>query len=240
MDQNLEKIKSEYFSKIDFIQTASELENIRIEIFGRNGKINQLFSEIKNISPENRKQFGADLNQLKTELENKLKHKLNYLETHHDASLPPKKIYDLRSTIYDLPKIGHLHPVTQTERQLNQVFRKLGFSVYNSPEIVTDEFNFERLNVPKNHPARDMQDSIYIKEPEYLLRTQTSAIEAYLLSQKSKDLPIRAAFPGSVYRNEKVNRSNHFVFHQYQAVVVDKGITMKDLIGTRDLMFNTL
>ncbi len=240
MDQNLEKIKSEYFSKIDFIQTASQLENIRIEIFGRNGRINQLFSEIKNISPENRKQFGADLNQLKTELEDKLKYKLNLVETNHDASLPPKKIYDLPSTIYDLPKVGHLHPVTQTERQLNEVFRKLGFSVYNSPEIVTDEFNFERLNVPKNHPARDMQDSIYIKEPEYLLRTQTSTIEAYLLAQKAKDLPLRAAFAGSTFRNEKVNRSNHFVFHQYQAVVVDKGITMKDLIGTMDLMFKTL
>ena len=240
MDQNLKKTKSEYLSKIDSVQNTADLENIRIEIFGRNGKINQLFSEIKNISPENRKQFGADLNQLKTELENYLKNKSNNVETHHDASLPPKEIYDSQSTTYQLPKVGHLHPITQTERQLNEVFRKLGFSVYNSPEVVTDEFNFERLNVPKEHPARDMQDSIYIKEPEYLLRTQTSTIEAYLLAQKAKDLPLRAAFAGSTFRNEKVNRSNHFVFHQYQAVVVDKNITMKDLIGTVDLMFKTL
>ena len=214
MDQTLEKIKSEYISRIDSVQTASDLENIRIEIFGRNGKINQLFSEIKNIAPENRKQFGADLNQLKTELEESLQQKLKIVETHHDASLPPKKIYDLPSTIYHLPKVGHLHPITQTERQLNEVFRKLGFSVYNSPEIVTDEFNFARLNVPQDHPARDMQDSIYIKEPEYLLRTQTSAIEGYLLAQKNQNLPLRAVCPGAVFRNEKVNRSNHFVFHQ--------------------------
>ncbi len=240
MDQTLEKIKLEYLSKIDSIDNATDLENIRIEIFGRNGKINQLFSEIKNISPENRKQFGADLNQLKTELEKSLKDKSNSIETPNLASLPLKEIQDLKSNIYHLPKVGHLHPVTQTERQLNEVFRKLGFSVYNSPEIVTDEFNFERLNVPKEHPARDMQDSIYIKEPEYLLRTQTSTIEAYLLAQKAKELPIRAAFAGSTFRNEKVNRSNHFVFHQYQAVVVDKNITMKDLIGTMDLMFKTL
>jgi phenylalanyl-tRNA synthetase alpha chain len=85
-----------------------------------------------------------------------------------------------------------------------------------------------------------MQDTIYIKEPEYLLRTQTSTIESYLLQKEAKNLPIRAAFPGSVYRNEKVNHSNHFVFHQYQAVVVDQGISMKDLIGTMDLMFKTL
>ena len=142
--------------------------------------------------------------------------------------------------IFSLPKIGHLHPITQTERQLNDVFLKLGFSLYCGPEIVTDEFNFKRLNVPPDHPARDMQDTIYIKEPEYLLRTQTSTIEAYLLAQKAKELPLRAAFAGSTFRNEKVNRSNHFVFHQYQAVVVDKEITMKDLIGTMDLMFKTL
>lgn len=233
MDQNLDQIKTNYLTKINSVTTDSELEKIRIEIFGRNGLINDLFSKIKDIAPENKKQYGADLNQLKTELEQALNNK---------SVTKTSKVTSEKNTnqILGLPKIGHLHPVTQTERQLNEVFKKLGFSVYNSPEIVTDEFNFTRLNVPANHPARDMQDSIYIKEPEYLLRTQTSAIEAYLLAQKNKDLPLRAAFPGSTFRNEKVNRSNHFVFHQYQAVVVDKNITMKDLIGTMDLMFKTL
>jgi len=232
MNQNLENIKIQYLKKISDLKTDKELENLRIELFGRNGLINDLFSKIKEIPNEEKRQYGADLNQLKTELEEKLKNQI--------VSKTELKIENSKIENFGLPKIGHLHPITQTERQLNEVFRKLGFSVYNSPEIVTDEFNFERLNVPAEHPARDMQDSIYIKEPEYLLRTQTSAIEAYLLAQKSKDLPIRAAFPGSVFRNEKVNRSNHFVFHQYQAVVVDKGITMKDLIGTMDLMFKIL
>lgn len=233
MDPNLEKIKLEYLSKIEAISTDDQHEQLRIEIFGRNGKINALFSEIKNISPENRKQFGADLNQLKTELEEKLKNK--------NIQKADKLTTDkLTNSIFGLPKIGHLHPITQTERQLNDVFLKLGFSIYSGPEIVTDEYNFKRLNVPINHPARDMQDSIYIKEPEVLLRTQTSTIESYLLQSHSRQLPIRVAFPGSVFRNEKVNRSNHFVFHQYQAVVVDKGITMKDLLGTMDLMFKTL
>jgi len=237
MNQNLETINNQYQEKISSLKTDKELEALRIELFGRNGLINDLFSKIKDIPNEEKKQHGADLNQLKTELE-----KL-FVETLHATSLTNKSTSPNpkeNKNIISLPKIGHLHPVTQTERQLNEVFRKLGFSVYNSPEIVTDEFNFERLNVPQEHPARDMQDTIYIKEPEYLLRTQTSTIEAYLLAQKNKDLPIRAAFAGSVYRNEKVNRSNHFVFHQYQAVVVDKNITMKDLIGTMDLMFKTL
>ncbi len=233
MNQDLEKIKIEYISKIDSVTTDNQLEQIRIEIFGRNGKINDLFSQIKNISPELRKQYGADLNQLKTELEQILKNK-SVIKSDKLKSDTPKP------SVFGLPKTGHLHPITQTERQLNDVFLKLGFSLYSGPEIVTDEYNFKRLNVPANHPARDMQDSIYIKEPEYLLRTQTSTIESYLLAQKSKELPLRAAFAGSTFRNEKVNRSNHFVFHQYQAVVVDKEVTMKDLIGTMDLMFKTL
>ncbi|MDD2483206.1 MAG: phenylalanine--tRNA ligase subunit alpha [Candidatus Shapirobacteria bacterium] len=233
MNQNLDNIKIQYLEKISNLKTDQELESLRIELFGRNGLVNDLFSKIKDIPNEEKRQYGADLNQLKTELEQLLSNKT----VEKSEKLTSEK---LTSTIFGLPKIGHLHPITQTERQLNQVFKKLGFSVYNSPEIVTDEFNFARLNVPKNHPAMDMQDSIYIKEPEYLLRTQTSAIEAYLLAQKNKDLPLRAAFPGSVFRNEKVNRSNHFVFHQYQAVVVDKNVTMKDLIGTMDLMFKTL
>ena len=235
MNQNLETIKTQYQEKISNLKTDKELESLRIELFGRNGLFNDLFTKLKEIPVDERRNYGQELNVTKNELE-----RLIAIQSQKVQKIEIKKINNLRSNIYDLPKLGHLHPITQTERQLNEVFRKLGFSVYNSPEIVTDEFNFERLNVPQNHPARDMQDSIYIKEPEYLLRTQTSAIEAYLLAQKNKDLPIRAAFPGSVFRNEKVNRSNHFVFHQYQAVVVDKGITMKDLIGTMDLMFKTL
>lgn len=233
MDKSLENIKTEYLKKISNINSSEDLEQIRIEILGRNGEINKLFAQIKTAA--NPREYGQQLNQLKTELEEALKNisPINQKEMSLGQKIDNKNIFSL-------PKIGHLHPVTQTERELNAVFKKLGFSVYNSPEIVTDEFNFARLNVPKDHPARDMQDSIYIKEPEYLLRTQTSAIEAYLLQQKKDNLPIRAAFPGSVFRNEKVNRSNHFVFHQYQAVVVDKNITMKDLIGTVDLMFKTL
>ena len=225
---DLDKIKQE----ISHVQTAVDLESIRIKYLGRNGLLNQEFSKIKTATDP--KTFGQQLNQLKTAIEEVIGQK--------SLTLSPteKTISETDLPAVTLAKVGHLHPITQTERQLNQVFRKLGFSVYDSPEIVTDEYNFERLNVPQNHPARDMQDSIYIREPEILLRTQTSTIESYLLQKESKNLPIRAAFPGCAYRNEKVNRSNHFVFHQYQAVVVDLGITMKDLIGTMDLMFKTL
>lgn len=235
MNQKLEEIKIQFEEEISVAKNLEEIETIRIKYLGRKGILNDLFSAIKDIPNEEKKQYGADLNLIKGLVS------ISITEKELELSNTQTKIIKKENkNIFGLPKIGHLHPVTQTERQLNEVFQKLGFSIYNSPEIVTDEFNFARLNVPANHPARDMQDSIYIKEPEYLLRTQTSTIEAYLLAQKAKELPLRAAFAGSTFRNEKVNRSNHFVFHQYQAVVVDKNVTMKDLIGTMDLMFKTL
>ncbi len=234
MNDNLNKILNQYSNQISLLTSKAELENIRVELLGRKGIINELFQNIKNIAPEERKNYGSELNQLKTELENLISQKSATVTSTQQISVSDQK------SIISLPKIGHLHPITQTEEQLNNLFRSLGFSIYDGPVIVTDEYNFERLNVPANHPARDMQDSLYIDEPQYLLRTQTSTIESYLLEASKDKLPIRTAFPGTTYRNEKVNRSNHFIFHQYQAVVVDKNITMKDLIGTMDLMFKTL
>lgn len=230
---DLNKILEDSKNKINLAVTSAELELIRIDLLGRTGLINKLFSEIKNAP--NPREYGQLLNKLKNDIETLISEK----SKNFSSEIKNLK-FKIKNSDFSLKKIGHLHPITQTERQLNEVFRKLGFSIYNSPEIVTDEYNFTRLNVPADHPARDMQDTIYIKEPEYLLRTQTSTIESYLLQNENKNLPIRVAFPGAVFRNEKVNRSNHFVFHQYQAVVVDKGITMKDLIGTMDLMFKTL
>jgi phenylalanyl-tRNA synthetase alpha chain len=237
MNQQLEQTLQDSLTKISSAPNLADLEQVRILLLGRNGLINDLFSEIKNITEVDRKTYGQDLNIIKTNIESAFELKKNELEIGNQSKTSAKTD---STVVYKLPKIGHLHPITQTERELNALFRKLSFSIYSSPEIVTDEYNFERLNVPPNHPARDMQDTIYIQEPDFLLRTQTSTIESYLLQNQHDNLPIRAAFPGSVYRNENVNRSNHFIFHQYQAVVVDKGITMKDLIGTMDLMFKTL
>jgi phenylalanyl-tRNA synthetase alpha chain len=223
--------------QITSVTSSEDLEKIRIELLGRQGIINQEFSKIK--TAPDPKQFGADLNIFKKQVEElileKAKTVSSKISRHKSGSASGGEI--LNSQL-GLPKLGHLHPITQTERALNELFKSLGFSIYDGPVIETDEYNFERLNVPKNHPARDMQDSIFIREPESLLRTQTSAIEARLLA--SERPPFKVAFPGTVYRNEKVNKSNHFVFHQYQAVVVDHNITMRDLIGTMDLMFKTL
>lgn len=203
---------------------------------GRKGLINSLFKDISKTNPKKRKEYGQDLNQFKKTIEGLLKKQEKKLA---DPTLQAKKKKEKPSTNgYTSKKIGHLHPITVTENQINNLFRSLGFSIYDGPEIETDEYCFERLNVPQDHPSRDLQDTIYIKEPEYLLRTQTSSVEARLLENEKP--PFKAAFPGRVYRNEKVNRSNHFIFHQYQGVVVDKNINLKDLIGTFNLLFKNI
>ena len=234
---DLKQIKKQFEDKIALVKTDTDLEKIRIEILGRNGLINKLFSDIKN-QPDP-KFYGQQLNLLKTDLEKTLKQRMSSVEAIHQSPTTKKPLPPTVRATLELPfKVGHLHPITITERMLNDLFARLGFSIYDGPEIETDEFCFERLNLPKDHPARDLQDSIYINEPEVLLRTQTSSIEARLLSQEKP--PFRVAFPGKTYRNEKVNKSNHFIFHQYQAVVVDENLTLKDLFGTIDLMFKNL
>jgi phenylalanyl-tRNA synthetase alpha chain len=114
----------------------------------------------------------------------------------------------------------------------------MGYSIMDGPEIEQDEFCFQRLNVPSDHPARDMQDTIYIKEPEFLLRTQTSSIESRTLANCKP--PFKIVSPGRVYRNESVNKSNHFVFHHYQGVVVAEKTNLKDLFGTFDVLFKKM
>ncbi len=235
MDQKLKKLTKILKNKIRTIDNNKELEQIRIQFLGRKGKINQLFQNIKKIPLNKRKPYGQDLNLIKNQLKTAILSQKKTIK-----KLPPRQISssNIQKPTFGLKKIGHLHPITVTERQLNSLFHRLGFSIYDGPEIETDQFCFENLNVPKNHPARQLQDSIYIKQPDTLLRTQTSSIEARLLNNEKP--PFKAAFPGRVYRNEKVTKSNHFIFHQYQGVAVDKNISLKDLIGVFDILFTHL
>jgi phenylalanyl-tRNA synthetase alpha chain len=121
---------------------------------------------------------------------------------------------------------------------LNKIFIEMGYSIVDGPEIETDEYNFRRLNVAKDHPARDMQDTIYIQEPDFLLRTHTSSVETRTMA--SFKPPMKFVCPGRVYRNEKVNKSNHFIFHHYQGVVILNKVSLKDLFGTFNLLFKKM
>ncbi len=235
MIAKLKEILEKYQPLILDCSSPKELEKIRVELLGRKGLIKKLFSQINSVSPDQKKQFGQELNAIKKELEKLINNQADITDKNKTA-VSNKNVN--KNNVYRLKKFGHLHPITLTENEINGLFRKMGFSIYDGPEIDTDEYVFEKLNLPKDHPARDLQDTIFIKEPDILLRSQTSSVETHALEDEKP--PFRIAFPGKVYRNEKVNKTNHFVFHQYQGVAVDKDITLKDLFGVLDVLFNHL
>jgi phenylalanyl-tRNA synthetase alpha chain len=208
--------------ELESIQTPEDLKNLEIKYLGRNGRINALFQEIKDAPAEEKKSKGLQINSLKKTIEQRLTEKNIPSDTTPqtiDTSLPGTR-----------PNTGHLHPSTQIMRKINSFFRYYGYSVYEGPEIETNEFNFEKLNLPKDHPARELADTLYIQEPEILLRTHTSSVEARALTKE--ELPLRIVVPGKVYRNETENTTNNSMFYQYEGLVVDKNMSMADLKGT--------
>lgn len=220
------------------LKEAKNIESVKAvekHYVGTDGVLKQQLKALKTVSAEERASRGPVLQHIVQETNVLIKEKL--------AEFSNAKLEDaLREQAEALPvhqiKLGHLHPITMAVNMMNEFFMNMGYSVYDAGEIETDEFNFERLNVPKDHPARDMQDTIYIQAPNILLRTQTSSIEARALSQLKP--PFRIVCPGKVYRNEKANKSNHFIFHQYQAVVVQERVSIKDLLGTFTALFKKL
>lgn len=188
------------------------------------GKTTQLLKEIAGLSLEKKRTFGPQVNKLKAEQEQAIetaraeyeKQRIN--DPQIDLTLPASP-----------PPSGFLHPTTQTIREMNKFFRYYGFSVVEGPEIETAEYNFRKLNLPEGHPATDLQDTLFVSEPNILLRTHTSSVETRILTDYKP--PIRVAFPGKVYRNETINKTNASFFHHYQGVVVDQGITIQHLKG---------
>ena len=211
-----------------------DLDELYLKYFSKkSGLVTELIKELPMLSKEEKLEFGPKINSLQEEYKTKIEAEKarqknsKLLESDLDLTLPlPPK------------ESGYLHPTTQVIRELNKFFRYHGFSVYEGPEIETDEYNFRRLNLPEDHPATDLMDSLFIKSPSVLLRTHTSSVEARALETLKP--PIRIVTPGKCYRNETTNKTNNSFFYQYQGVVVDKGITMKHLKSTLELVHKFL
>ncbi len=231
---DFELVKKEAENEVNAAKNLLESAAVWRKYFGSNGLVRIFLKEIGTLPEEERKRQGALANQFQSFLKERLAEKESQLKAQSQKA-PEKQAEELD---FEIPKIGHLHPLTQTVRMMNQLFTEMGYSIVEGPEIETDEFCFRRLNVPIDHPARDMQDTIYIEEPNYLLRTQASSIEARILAGHKP--PLKAVCFGRVYRNEKVNKSNHFIFHHYQAVVVLEQVSLKDLFGTFGILFKKM
>ncbi len=224
MRQELEKLGDEAREKIFQVKDEKSLEKVRIEFLGRKqGRITKVLRSIKNLPSKDRPLIGGLVNQLKEEIEKELKERKKSIEKEEreeyiDITLPGKK-----------PLVGKLHPITQTIEEIKRIFMGLGFRVVRGPEAETEYYNFEALNMPRYHPARDEQDSFYL-DNNYLLRTHTSPVQIKIMEKESP--PIRIIAPGKCYRRDAVDASHFTMFHHVEGLAVDKKITFSDLKGS--------
>lgn len=231
---DLENITQNLDSEIASAKSDAELTNLWRKYLGREGLVTEAFKKIGEVPAEERKDFGQKINKIKNEVDQKILEAKNQVNSGRSSEYLGKAQAELDNK---KPKVGHIHPLTQTANELNEIFKGIGYSIMDGPEIETDEYCFQRMNLPLDHPARDLQDSIFIEEPNILLRTQTSSIEARALEMYKP--PFKIVVPGRVYRNEKVNKSNHFTFHQYQLVCIQEKVSMADLFATINHLFKT-
>ncbi len=224
MKQTIDQLQAQFEQDLQSIHSLEKLNDIRLKYFSKkHGLTVKLLKQLGHLTLEEKKQYGALLNKLKQTQQNSL----DQLQTQLDQTRLPDFL-DL--TIPQPPaNLGQLHPTTQIIQEINHFFHYYGFSVGEGPEIETVEYNFRKLNLPEGHPATDLQDSLFIKEPNLLLRTQTSSIEARILTQYQP--PLRVVAPGVCYRNETTNATNAAYFFQYQGFVVEKSITIQHLKG---------
>ena len=216
--KNIKDLKKKYTNDLKEL----DIDTVFLKYLGKKGEINSQFKNISALAAESKVKVAAELNKIKAEIEEEIeaiRSKTDNEEVVDD---------DIDLTVPVAPtKTGNLHPITIVTRDLYQFFHYYGFSVHDGPEIEDDKHNFEMMGVPKDHPAREMQDTFYIMEPETLLRTQTSSIEAREL--EIQDPPIRFVYGGKVFRNETVSKSNGAMFHQFQGVCVDKDLNLGNL-----------
>ncbi|MBQ9861561.1 MAG: phenylalanine--tRNA ligase subunit alpha [Clostridia bacterium] len=227
MKEKLEALREKALGELATLETPKELEEFRVRLLGKKGEITELLRGMGALPAEERPKMGQLINQLRSELETALSER----EQNITALLKEKRLKEETLDV-TLPgtktKEGGLHPLNIVLNDLIDIFQSMGFDVVDGPEVETEHYCFEALNVPKDHPARDMQDTFYLAE-NLLLRTQTSAAQARTMEQRKP--PIRIICPGRVFRADEVDATHSPVFHQVEGLVVDKGITLCDLKG---------
>ena len=229
MEQELQRIKEEALSAIKSASDEQALQDVRVKYLGKKGEVTALLKGLGKLSPEERPKMGALVNAVRQALEEEI----DALKTSMEVVAMNARLEEEKIDITlpgRAPKTGHIHPLTTVNEMIEDFFMKMGYTVEEGPEIEQDHFNFECLNLPKDHPARDMQDSFYITE-NFLLRTHTSPVQARTMQRHEPNSPIRMIAPGKVYRWD-YDATHSPVFHQVEGLIIDEHITFADLKGT--------
>ena len=223
MEKNIEQIQEQALKELEVAADVESIKDLSIRYLGRKGKVTQFLRSIADLPPEQKPEAGKKANETKRLLDAKFKKAIKQLETASsesegciDVSLPGRVV-----------RQGSLHPITQIAQQICDIFIKLGFDIAEGPEVETDYYNFEALNIPRNHPARDMQDTFYVSK-NIVLRTHTSPTQPRIMEQQKP--PVRIIAPGKVYRCDS-DLTHTPMFHQVEGLLVDKGISFGDLKG---------
>lgn len=226
----IEQLKKELQHALDKAQTETDLEQIRIAYLGRHGKITQLMSGMKELSVEDKKTLGPLLNELKQWSQHVYEQtKENLHAKLAQQELSKKHYFDV--TAYKQPATqGSLHIFTTIIEQLEDIFISMGYEIVTGPEVVTDYYNFEALNIPEYHPARELQDTFWLANPPYLLRTHTSSVQ--IKAMETKEVPLALFAPGRVYRNEATDATHDFMFMQAEGVFIDKKVSVANWLAT--------
>ena len=235
MKEKLEQIRNMAKQKAEEIKNMQELNDLKVKMLGKKGELTEILRGMKDLSPEERPIIGSLVNKVRDDIETNFKRVEEIIkqkelekkleEEKIDITLPSSKIIR-----------GSKHPINRVIEQIQDLFVSMGYDVIEGPELETDEFCFERLNLPKGHPARDMQDSFYIT-PEHLLRTQTSSVQARVMLANEEKSPIRMICTGKTYRREDDATHSH-QFHQVEGLVIDKkerNVSLADLKGTLEV-----
>lgn len=228
MKDQLEKIKQEALKQIEASDTLEKLNDIKVAYLGKKGELTNVLKSMKDVAPEDRPKVGQLVNDARALIEGKLEETMIALQKRAREEQLKKEVIDVT-----LPakrsKVGHTHPNTIALEEVERIFVGMGYEVMEGPEVEYDAYNFEKLNIPKNHPARDEQDTFYISD-SIVLRSQTSPVQVRAMEEGK--LPIRMLAPGRVFRSDEVDATHSPSFHQIEGLVIDKNITFADLKGT--------
>ena len=233
MNQKVSELREKFETELQSVKDVTELENMRVAYLGKKGSITAVLKDMGKLSDEERKALGQEVNVLKNEVTDKIadkKEEFARLELEKEINSAP----EIDVTIPPVLDRGSYHPITLVQRQCERIFKSMGFNVEDYSEVVTDYECFEALNIPKFHPARDMQDTYYLENGQ-LLKSHTSAAQNAIYKKYRKDLtekgvPIKAIFPGRCFRNEATDACHENTFFQMEGVMVDKNISISNLI----------
>ncbi|MFY9435800.1 MAG: phenylalanine--tRNA ligase subunit alpha [Limnochordia bacterium] len=227
MEASIQAVRARAIEECSQVENQEELQQLRVKFLGKKGEVTQLLRGLGGIPAEQRPVVGQMVNNLKSELEQLYDEKQAQLERLIQQKRLQEETLDI-TLPGRMPRSGALHPLTLVLNEIKQIFIAMGYKVVEGPEIETDYYNFEALNIPKDHPARDMQDTFYITE-DFLLRSQTSPVQIHVMERQEP--PVRIIAPGKVYRADS-DLTHSPMFHQVEGLLVDEGITFADLKGT--------